>query len=140
MQRRDFLKNACTLCIGTAILGISLDATAKKQKPLKLPIVDGKIFLPLAEFTTLNTSQIIIRNKNLDADILVVKNETDFHALEMLCSHQRIPLSFQNQKLICSAHGSQFDLQGNVLQEPAIHSLHKLQTAIIDLQTLSITI
>jgi cytochrome b6-f complex iron-sulfur subunit len=46
----------------------------------------------------------------------------------MKCTHQDNPLTVNSTGLYCTAHGSTFDLQGNVTKEPALHALKKYKT------------
>lgn len=75
-------------------------------------------------------------------DILVVKkSDSDYNAIYMKCSHQENAVTATETGLFCSAHGSRFDLDGNVLKEPALQPLKKFkteitgQTLVIDLNT-----
>lgn len=83
--------------------------------------------VPLSSFTEKN-KMVIVRSGELEFDILVVKSANAYHALQMKCSHQDNPLTANASGLFCSAHGSTFDLEGNVTKEPALKPLKKYKT------------
>lgn len=87
----------------------------------------GIMTVPLASFTEKN-KMVIVRDGQLEFDILVVKSVDRFQALQMKCTHQDNPLTVNPSGLFCSAHGSTFDLNGNVTKEPALKPLKKYKT------------
>jgi Rieske Fe-S protein len=48
----------------------------------------------------------------------------------MQCTHQGNELSAYGDKLVCSAHGSEFDNRGNVTNSPADKPLKSFQVTI----------
>ena len=126
-NRRDFIKRSCTLCLGIAGLGV-LSSQLSSCAPL--PIYNGEvnndlITVPLTSFTDQN-NLVIVRNQKMDFDILVVKSgDGTYNAMLMKCTHQDNPLTANKSGLFCSAHGSTFDIQGNVTKEPALSPLKK---------------
>ena len=80
-----------------------------------------------------NSNLFIVKTKSLDFSILVVKkSETLFTALYMQCTHERQPLGATTKGLYCAAHGSAFDLDGNVTIQPATAALTKFTTELND--------
>ncbi len=133
-NRRDFIKQSCTLCAGLAGFGaIATQLSSCAPLPvLKGESKEGIITVPLAAFTGKN-NVMIVRNAQLDFDIALVKNSaSDYTALLMKCTHQDNPLSLTKNGLFCPSHGSAFDLEGNVTQEPALVPLKKFTTEIIN--------
>jgi Rieske Fe-S protein len=126
-SRREFIKQSCGICLGSfALSWLSACAAIPviKTEPTK-----GSITIPISAFTEKNNS-VIVRNNQLEFDILVVKSGNTFNALQMKCTHQDNPITASSTGLFCSAHGSTFDLQGNVTKEPALHPLKKYKTEI----------
>jgi Rieske Fe-S protein len=129
MDRRKFIKSSCVLCagaLGAGLLSSTLSGCAT------LPIYKGvteqdKINIPFASFKESNV--LIVRNNKLEFDILLVKkHENDVNALLMKCTHQDNALTATKSGLLCTTHGSTFDLQGNVTKEPALNPLKKFKT------------
>jgi len=131
-SRRTFIKKSCAACIGMSALGILLESCATPQHILKPAIENNSINIGLNNFQTNNS--YIIRNKKLPFDILVVKNDMEYTALQMRCTHNDVALNFSGKKIVCTAHGSEFDLKGNVTKEPAATSLTRYKTSINEQQ------
>lgn len=127
-NRRTFIKNSCAACIGMSAFGILLESCVTSQNVTKSTLKNNQIEVPISNFQTNNYT--IIRNKNLPYDILLVKQNEEYKALQMRCTHNEVALSFTGKKLICSAHGSEFDTNGNVTKEPAQKSLSTYQTSL----------
>ncbi len=133
MQRRNFIKSSCTFCIGATVLGT---AVTELSSCASLPIYKGNtdqgfMNIPLSALEDKN--MLIVRNADMEYDILLVKKSaTDISALLMKCTHQNNPLIANNTGLFCPSHGSAFDLEGNVTQDPALVSLKKYKAEIIN--------
>jgi len=96
----------------------------------KAVVVKNVLAVPFTAFTEGNNS-VIVRNSSIPFDILLVKKSNGIYtALEMKCSHQDNPLTANKTGLFCSSHGSTFDLEGNVLKEPALKPIKKYKTEI----------
>lgn len=131
MDRRNFIKSSCAFCagaLGAGFMASTLSGCAN------LPIYKGtteqdKMNVPFSSFK--ESHILIVRNNELDADILLVKNsDSDVNALLMKCTHLDNPLTANQSGLFCPAHGSTFDLKGNVTKEPALYPLKKFKTEI----------
>ncbi len=134
MQRRKFLKTSCTVCVGTlaGITAISLLESCATGKIVKSEISNDTITIALSEFEQ-GKSYIIVRNSNLTYDILLNKiNETSYKALLMQCTHYDNPVFANSKEIFCPSHGSKFDFNGNVKQEPATTSLKTYKTELKD--------
>ncbi len=128
-SRRDFIKQSCTLCLSGLALGF---LTTQLSACAAIPVIrsessQGLITVLLSSFTEKNNS-LIVRNGQLEFDILVVKSGNNYNAVQMKCTHQDNPLTVNSNGLFCAAHGSTFDLQGNVTKEPALRALKKYKT------------
>ena len=133
-NRRTFIKQSCALCMSIAGLGvISSQLSGCAPFPIcKNNICKGIVSVPLTSFSDKN-NLVIVRNNQMDSDILLVKASNDkYNALEMKCTHQDNPLTANSSGLFCSAHGSTFDLSGNATKEPALLPLKKFETKITD--------
>ena len=130
--RRDFIKNSCVACMGLSAFAPILASCGTTQSVVKPTLVQYFLSVPLAQFA--NTPTAILRHHQLEYDILVVKQENEFTALQMRCTHNDIALTFSGKKLICQAHGSEFDLKGQVTKAPAAANLHTYRTSVKDSQ------
>lgn len=130
IDRREFIRRSCAACIGTAASGLlfsQLTSCAPAFPVYKAKFDKGAIQVPITSFETSNL--VIVRDLQMDFDILLVKKSTEeYEAIYMKCSHQANPLTATATGLFCSAHGSSFDLDGNVRTEPATDPLQKFKT------------
>lgn len=118
MKRRFFIKNSCAACAGIITGGILLSGCASSLPMLKTSVDDNALIVPESKFTDQN-NMVIVRGTGMENDILLIKKDATYKALFMKCTHEGIGLTATSTKLICPAHGSIFDLEGNVLKEPA---------------------
>ncbi|HEY9046240.1 MAG TPA: Rieske (2Fe-2S) protein [Ohtaekwangia sp.] len=133
--RREFLKDTCTACLGTAFLGFTFSQlTSCSSLPIyKTNLSQKAVSVPAANFAESNL--VIVRDLQVPFDILLVKkSDTEYNAIYMKCSHQENPVTATKTGLYCSSHGSTFDLDGNVTKEPALTPLKKFKTQIQDNQ------
>lgn len=130
MQRREFIKTSCGACLG--ILGGAALLSAL-QSCAPLPMLKGEpengvISVPVSSFAA-EQSLLMINNPKMDHNILLVKKKDGtYNALYMQCTHQNQDLSANKSGLFCAAHGSAFDLDGNVTQAPADKPLRRFRT------------
>jgi Rieske Fe-S protein len=128
MERRDFLKKSCTLCIGGSLLVSYLESCSN------IPIYhtkseDKNLKVPLDQFRKNNF--LIVRPEDKRYDIAVIKNsQTEYKSFVMVCTHADNMLRFNGDEFSCNLHGSIFDINGNVQKGPAEKSLNSLNTKI----------
>lgn len=122
-SRRNFIKQSCGACLGLVGMNFLLESCGTPKNVLTSEVIDSKILISKDKFLT--TNAMIVRTKKLPFDILLVKEKNEFKALEMRCTHNDVALSFTGNKMVCNAHGSEFDLNGKVTKEPAIKPLSK---------------
>ncbi|MEO8088563.1 MAG: Rieske 2Fe-2S domain-containing protein [Bacteroidota bacterium] len=133
MERRDFLKAGCGYCgalVTISVLGPLLDGCKPSDLIFHAEVANKSISVPIEKFA--EKKYLIIRNSNIDFDLLLVKDiDNTFHALAMQCTHRQQPLVVTSTGLICNEHGSRFDLDGNVTQDPATRPLQKFTTQVV---------
>ena len=133
--RRDFVKSGCLACLG-GVAGIStlLEACSPKNLPLlKFAEDDEKILkVPTNRFVIEKTNLLILRTTKLENDILLIKENGQYRALYLQCTHEGLDLTPTSSKIYCAAHGSMFDFAGNVITEPALKPLKQFKTALIN--------
>jgi Rieske Fe-S protein len=125
MNRRTFTKNACLLCLGTA-MAPSILSSCQATHYVSGNFEKNGISLSKSEFTFLKNDQsqyrsyIILRNDQLQFPIYVYRfTDEKYSALLMKCTHQGAELNAAGDHLHCSSHGSEFDNNGNRMQGPA---------------------
>ena len=138
MQRRDFIKGTCRICLlGAATSALSnlaascSPAVGKSAESLKPVINDGKVEIPLSRFES--SSIVIISPANYNYEIAILKTTDEknkYRSLLLSCTHYENQLTITGNGYVCAAHGSRFDREGNVLKGPAEHNLKTLKTEI----------
>lgn len=130
MQRRNFIKQSCLACGGLLLGGSILTMLEGCQSLPTYKATKGKeISVPASQFT--QSKVVVVSVPWMSFDILLVKKtEETYKALYMKCSHQDQILSATESGLFCVAHGSSFDLDGNVKKEPAIEPLQQFKTRV----------
>jgi len=131
MDRREFIRSSCTYCLAATVLGIAVTElnSCSSVIPVYKTSLAPNIEVPLTSF--LQNNEVIVRPSNSEYDILLVKkSERKYTALLMECTHRNNSLVATEDGLYCPAHGSRFDLNGNVTQQPATEPLKQYQTSI----------
>ena len=132
MQRRQFLKQGCQLClIGSAgiVLPSLTSCSTAKYSVYKTGIVDKAVEVPVALFAA--SPFQIVRPNGWYRDIAVQKKEDgNYTALLLECTHQENALTVTGNGFHCSLHGSDFDRNGKVRKGPAELPLTHYSTTI----------
>ncbi len=131
MERRNFIKTSCKICLlGTIGAAVQMLTGCGAAYPVfKTVVLDKKIAVPLSLFAT-NATQFI-RPKGWYYDIAVQKTDDGFTALLLMCTHQDNQLDINGNKgYSCSLHGSTFNKEGKVLKGPAERGLKRYKTLV----------
>ncbi|MBS1576258.1 MAG: Rieske (2Fe-2S) protein [Bacteroidetes bacterium] len=131
MERRNFIKQGCVACMAFMGAGVLLESCSPGLSLLKATVKNKTLAVPLNKFSG-TTNLLVVRGSGLENDILLVKNENSFKALNLKCTHEGVGLTATDKKIFCSAHGSVFDFNGKVLKEPALRPLTEFPTEIND--------
>ncbi len=136
MTRKDFIANACTLCLSATAISTLLPACSATRYISGNLGKDGLTvlkdeFLIKQKGSTAYRSFIIIRNDALQYPICVYRfNDQEYSALWMRCTHQGSELQASGDFLQCPAHGSEFNNKGLVTSGPADNSLRTFPVTI----------
>lgn len=134
MNRRDFTKT-CIQCLSASML---LPATGCQTTYY----TSGKIettglSVAASEFKYLKKNQemfrqyIIVRNDAMEFPIYLYRySESEYSAVLMKCTHQGNELSASGDHLTCSAHGSEFNNRGVVVNGPAEKNLRPFKVSV----------
>lgn len=130
-SRREFIKTsaagACVLA-GLGLVGF-LESCVSTKNVVAVKQENGKITVPLKEWETQKMK--ILLAPDMQFGIAVIKvSDTNYRALSMRCTHRNVELNANPGGFNCPAHGSAFDLEGNVTNGPAAEPLQKYVTAI----------
>lgn len=132
MKRKQFIKTCGLACIGATTIGTFLQGCVA-SKQITVNITDGKLIIPKTDFLKNETylEYVIVRNEQLNYPIYVFRfSEQDYSALYLQCSHQGYELNAYGDKLVCSAHGSEFNNRGIATNGPATDPLRSFPVQI----------
>lgn len=115
-KRRKFL---LSLILGLGGLGL----LARFFRP-RLPQTPARLDVPRQEVPP--HGALVYRQ----ARVALVREEEDFYALDLTCTHLGCTVTVTPTELVCPCHGSRFDRQGAVLQGPAERPLRRLEVRI----------
>jgi Rieske Fe-S protein len=124
MDRRKFTKT-CIVCLTATVMTPVLSGCQATYYASGTVEPNG-ISILKSEFTYLKKDQpvqrafIIVRNSAMEFPIYLYRfSNTEYSAILMKCSHQGNELQASGDHLTCSAHGSEFNNKGAVVQGPA---------------------
>jgi len=125
MERIEFIKTCGFACLGVSIFAPLLQGCVS-AKSISATIDGENLVVPASNFVkdgkTLN--YLVVNNSQLQYPIYIFRfSENDYTALYMQCTHQGNELTAYGEKLVCSAHGSEFDNNGKVTNGPASNPL-----------------
>ncbi len=125
MDRKEFIKTCGFACVG----GIGMAGILQSCSTTKLlggKIVGDDLIVPTSDFETKNKGAVyfkkyvVVQNDILQYPICIYrKNENEYTALWMRCTHQGTELQVFGDRLQCPAHGSEYDDRGAVQNGPA---------------------
>ena len=130
MNRKEFIKNCGYACLGVSVFAPLLQGCVS-AKSITAIIEGENLFVPLSNFEKDGKilKYLVVNNSKLQYPIYVFRfSESNYTALYMQCSHQGNEITAYGEKLVCSAHGSEFDNKGNVTNGPASSPLRRCQT------------
>lgn len=131
MNRKEFIKTACFLCMGGTIAAAALQSCGTANYYAKSTVVNKKIRIPLSEFITVDKNNqkvmrkyILVKQEQLTFPICVYRlSEQEYTALYMECTHSSCELTPHGAYLQCPCHGSEFSNKGVVQNPPAENNL-----------------
>ncbi len=136
MDRKDFLVKCGFACVGTLAAGLILESCGT-TKNINADIADSDMLVPLSSFVMKEKGEvkyhnyIIAQNTILQFPIYVFRySATEYSAVYMRCTHQGAELQAFGDKLVCPAHGSEFDNKGAVQNGPADATLRTFPVVI----------
>lgn len=128
MNRNEFIRSCAYACLsGVAIT--TLFQSCKATKQLSGTITGSDLVISESEFRIEKKGAadyhkyIIIQNDLLQFPVCVYKLESGYKALYLSCTHQGAELQVYGEKIVCPAHGSEFNQQGTVENGPASENL-----------------
>ncbi|WP_026809205.1 QcrA and Rieske domain-containing protein [Arenibacter latericius] len=132
MRRKEFIKTCGLACLGATSIGVFLHSCVS-TKNISANIEGDELVIPKSDFTKKDGfyNYIVINNSKLQFPIALFRfSSEEYNALYLKCTHQGNELNAFGDKLVCSAHGSEFDNKGNVTNGPATDALRSFPVRI----------
>jgi cytochrome b6-f complex iron-sulfur subunit len=127
MKRRQFIKTSClgvVGCIGGGSLLLSACGTAAYYA--KFQLAEKRLSVAKTEFqyTTKKgdlreRNFVLLKPPGVAFPISLYRSPEGYTACLMRCTHQACEVEVQGSRYACPCHGSEFDVQGTVLNGPA---------------------
>ncbi len=131
MDRKGFIKTCGLACLGGAALALVLESCGSAKRVLG-SVQGTNLVVPVSNFWIKGEKEngflqsIVVRNDQLKYPIWVVRHsENNYTAHWMQCTHKGVELTSYGDRLLCSAHGSEFTSLGVVKQGPATTPLRQ---------------
>ncbi len=138
LNRKNFIKftcnTACGIGLGVALLNVE---SCSPFPVIKTKHEKGEIKIPLLSLK--DKKDILVRDLELDYDIMIKEKEGKYTVLVLKCTHQDWLLSPNAKGFNCSLHGSTFDIDGKVVNGPAALPLKQLNY-IVEKENIIITL
>jgi Rieske Fe-S protein len=128
MERKEFIKKCGLACVGFTTLGTLLQSCVS-NKSISADLIGDHLTISKEDFKkekdpSMYHEYVIVRNKQLQYPIYVFRfSDQEYSALYLKCTHQGVALNAYGDKLVCTAHGSEFDNRGRAMNGPAIDPL-----------------
>ena len=125
MERREFLKNTCLVCLaaggGSSILSL---VSCAALPAVNGDLVGGAVRIPVSAFSA--GSMLIVQVPELPFDLALRRDGSGHFAAYLLrCTHADAQLTPSGDSFRCNLHGSRFDLDGKVRKGPASKDLER---------------
>lgn len=137
MNRHEFLKSASGVLVAavTAPAASLLQSCAPSAYVIHAPVENYKTVIPLNDLPDLVQAGSFARvYAGNAANPIVLWRETDgqYKAVLSTCSHNGCEVRKLRNGFECPCHGSEYDLNGNVLRGPASEPLESFPVEISD--------
>jgi len=136
MERRKFIKSCCTAGIGIPFMGTML-LSCESLYYAKVSVQTNKILVSKSEFAKIKDGKtvprkfVLIKTEKLNFPICVYRIEENKYVSSLLmCTHQKCELNVAAGQYSCPCHGSEFSINGKVLEGPAENNLVTYKTTI----------
>jgi cytochrome b6-f complex iron-sulfur subunit len=129
MNRKQFLKTVAATVVGTPLLGM-LKGCAPSAPIIYARLTEDKAVLPASLLSQLDAPGSYIKvyiPAHAHPLLLFQQEDGELTAVLSTCSHSGCEVRKVGTKFECPCHGSEYDLQGNVLRGPAPEPLERFR-------------
>ena len=129
ISRRDFIKKSALGVVvgGAAISGLNLDIfSAQSAKQAVFKKSGDDLVVKLADNPAIAA---VGGNVKVTDDVMLIRmDESKFIAVSTICRHKGCTVELEGDKFVCPCHGSEYTVQGKVIQGPSKDNLKTFET------------
>jgi cytochrome b6-f complex iron-sulfur subunit len=125
MKRRTFIKSVAAVAATTPFVSL-VHGCGSSAPSLHIPAVNSKVTvskLDLPDLATPNSYVKLYVNDHANPIILFQREGKGMAAVLSTCAHSGCEVRKTRAKFECPCHGSEYDVNGNVLKGPAAEAL-----------------
>jgi Rieske Fe-S protein len=130
ISRRDFIKKSALGIVvgGTVLSSFDIAAIAANSTKGKFSRIGGDIVINLKDAKNSDLAKVGGGIFLDDEDMLVRISQTKFVALSLICKHKGCTVELEGNKFVCPCHGSEYAIDGKVIEGPAKKNLDTYKT------------
>lgn len=133
MNRKHFIKSCCYSAIGISLTGLALESCgtiyyAQSTKKSNKLVVAKSEFIRIKKDKQVVRDFVLIKSEENTFPICLYKNENNYTAALLKCTHRGCELNVGGDIYTCPCHASEFSTTGTVLQGPADKDLKMYKT------------
>ncbi|MBL4643541.1 MAG: Rieske 2Fe-2S domain-containing protein [Flavobacteriaceae bacterium] len=139
MERRKFIKTCCITAVGLPILASTLHSCASAIHYATVTRKANRLVVKKTAFITIKNNKeifrdfVLVKTEDMSFPICLYKTKNDTYVASLLkCTHRGCELNVGGGIYTCPCHGSEFTVEGNVLEGPAEKKLKTFETIIDD--------
>jgi Rieske Fe-S protein len=133
ISRREFIKKSAIGIVvgGTVLSSLDIVKFAAETKLGKILRNGNDVVVNLKDAK--NSALAKVGGSVLldDDNMLIRTSQTQFAAVNLICTHKGCTVEIEGNKFVCPCHGSEYTLEGKVTEGPAKKDLKKY-TAVYD--------
>lgn len=134
MERRKFIKTCCYSAIGIPIAATLMQSCggiyyATTNHNNGRFVISKSEFIQLKKDKKINRKFVLVKTEELDFPICIYNTgENTYSASLLKCTHRGCELNVGGGIYTCPCHGSEFSINGKVLEGPANKNLTTFKT------------
>jgi Rieske Fe-S protein len=138
MDRKEFIESCIGKCLVISGISIAIESCASSVYYAQVLSQEGILKVKKSEFTgqskdgsAFQRSYVMVKTEGLEYPVCLYKqNEAEYLAVYTKCTHQGCEVRPQGDYFVCPCHGSEYSIEGKVLNPPAEKDLEILSTRV----------
>lgn len=141
ISRREFIKKSALGIVvgGTVLSSVNIAKLAAETKSGKILRSGKDVVVNLNDAKNSALAKVGGSIFIDDDNILIRTSQTQFSAVNLICTHKGCTVEIEGNKFVCPCHGSEYTLEGKVTEGPAKKNL-KTYKAVYDPTAETVTV